>query len=208
MEDIQVLETSILTDSKYINPKRVTFKQNGKVKTWDYYRQHDSVAILIYDVKLKSVVLVKQFRPAVYMTKLEERNERKQTTPLEASEGVTYELCAGIIDRKEPPSHIASAEVWEETGYKISPEKLEFITKYRSVGVSGATQYLYYVEVDPSMRTSEGGGIAEEGELIDLHMIPLTQVVQFTNDTSIENRPAGALFALTWFIHGKMKNFL
>ena len=52
-------------------------------------------------------------------------------TSLKASEGVTYELCAGIVDGDEPPSHIASAEVWEETGYKISPEKLEFITKYR-----------------------------------------------------------------------------
>jgi len=132
----------------------------------------------------------------------------RSATSLRASEGVTYELCAGIVDRDEPPSHIASAEVWEETGYKISPEKLEFITKYRSVGVSGATQYLYYAEVDPTMKMSEGGGIADEGELIDLHMIPLNQLVQFTNDTSVENRPAGALFALTWFIHGKMKDLL
>lgn len=45
--------------------------------------------------------------------------------------GVTYELCAGIIDKNLPIEKIAQEEVLEETGYMIRPEDLERVTSMR-----------------------------------------------------------------------------
>ena len=49
------------------------------------------------------------------------------------SSAVTYELCAGIVDREDTVENIACSEVLEETGYKITPDMLEPIAKFRLV---------------------------------------------------------------------------
>ena len=46
---------------------------------------------------------------------------------------MTYELCAGLIDRIDEEKNIACSEVLEETGYQVTPEKLQLISKFRSV---------------------------------------------------------------------------
>lgn len=45
--------------------------------------------------------------------------------------GVTFELCAGLVDRDDSVENIACSEVLEETGYRIKPEDLELITVFR-----------------------------------------------------------------------------
>ena len=46
---------------------------------------------------------------------------------MKAVDGVTCELCAGIVDRDEEPISIAAAEVLEETGYRVQVENLQLI---------------------------------------------------------------------------------
>ena len=41
-------------DTKFIHPVRVTFNQNGKEKSWEAVRSHDSVAILLYHTQKDS----------------------------------------------------------------------------------------------------------------------------------------------------------
>lgn len=53
------------------------------------------------------------------------------TTKFPPSSGVTYELCAGIIDKDLPIAEIAQQEVLEETGYLVSPNDLERVTSMR-----------------------------------------------------------------------------
>ena len=50
--------------------------------------------------------------------------------------GITYELCAGIVDKDLPLDVIAQEEVLEETGYQVSLEQLERVTSMRYVHVS------------------------------------------------------------------------
>jgi len=45
--------------------------------------------------------------------------------------GVTYELCAGIIDKDCSKQMIAQAEVLEECGYKVPLDNIEFVSSYR-----------------------------------------------------------------------------
>ena len=56
MESLGISDFKILpcTTSKYIVPTRLSFKQNGVQRYWDYIKSHDSVAVLIYN-KTKEV---------------------------------------------------------------------------------------------------------------------------------------------------------
>jgi len=78
-------------------------------------------AILIYHKDRDSFILVEQFRPAVYM-----KNKN----------GITVELCAGIIDKDLSLEEIAKEERGEECGYMVLASDMQGITSVNSaVGV-------------------------------------------------------------------------
>ena len=87
-----------LVDAKFISTSFATYEQNGIKKSWEIVEAHDSVAILIYHKEKKAFILVKQFRPAVYLNN---------------DDGMTIELCAGIIDKKLSLEEIAKEEIEE-----------------------------------------------------------------------------------------------
>ncbi|KAM4899228.1 uridine diphosphate glucose pyrophosphatase NUDT14 [Sylvia borin] len=184
---------------------------NGTKKYWDFMRTHDSVSILIFNTSRQCFVVVKQFRPAVYMCEVERhhpqvfQNQDKGSfpsleNPLPAAVGVTYELCAGIVDKPGLSlEEIACEEVLEECGYRVSTANLRRITSYRSgVGVTGSRQTLFYAEVNDQMRTSGGGGQPEEGELIEVVEIPLGESMKFAYDETFP-KTMGVIFSFMWF---------
>lgn len=71
---------------------------------------HSSVGIVLYHRQLHSLLLVRQFRPAVYASRWKEATaEGRPQPPLSA--GFTFELCAGIIDKAKSLEDIAREEV-------------------------------------------------------------------------------------------------
>ena len=46
------------------------------------------------------------------------------------SMGITYELCAGIVDKEKPANEIAREEILEECGYDVPVDKLLRITGF------------------------------------------------------------------------------
>nr|XP_039254473.1 uridine diphosphate glucose pyrophosphatase NUDT14-like [Styela clava] len=216
MDEVELHSTHILEESVYIRPMRVIYSQkDGVKKKWDYIRVHDSVAILIYNVSLNCIVMVKQFRPAVYMhdchRKFDDLEKNTEKTLFDiakeypASNGVMYELCAGIADKDgKSPAELAAMEVLEETGYDVPVEKLILITKYRSgIGTHGNVQSLFYAEVTEEMEVHKGGGLESEGEMIETYHLPVAKIQEFIDDHSSLNRPSGCLFALMWFLANK-----
>lgn len=171
-----------LLESSFIEASLVRYRQNGIDKDWEVVRANDSVAILIYHRDRDAFVLVKQFRPAVYMTN---------------QNGMTVELCAGIIDKELSLEQIALEEVEEECGYRATVESIERITTfYNSVGFAGSIQTLYFVEVDESMRVSDGGGV--DGEVIEVIELPVSEAREMIFDESIAKTP-GLAYAFMWF---------
>jgi len=171
-----------LVDPKFISTSLARYEQNGIAKNWEIVQAHDSVAVLIYHREFKSFILVKQFRPAVYV------NNR---------DGMSIELCAGIVDKDISLQQIAQEEIEEECGYAVSLENVQKITSfYTSVGFAGSRQTLYYAEVDESMKVSEGGGV--DGELIEVISLPLQEAKTFMYDENIVKTP-GLLFAFMWW---------
>ncbi|KAL3874811.1 hypothetical protein ACJMK2_037774 [Sinanodonta woodiana] len=205
MENISNVFITDCKESHYLKPLRIHYTQNGKQKMWDVMKVHNSVAILVYNISRDVLVFVKQFRPAVYYCSVQKEesqddaNQTIDTSKFPASHGITYELCAGIIDKDMSFQETAQAEVLEECGYKVPLEKFQRITSFRAgVGTTGALQELYYVEVTDDQRVSKGGGIVEEGELIDVVEVPVDQGKNLVMDETIQ-KPAAFLFALMWF---------
>ncbi|KAG7222654.1 hypothetical protein INR49_026263, partial [Caranx melampygus] len=121
-----------------------------------------------------------------------------------ASAGVTYELCAGLVDKPDLSlEEIARQEVLEECGYDVPASKLKRITSYRSgVGVTGAKQTMFYAEVSDDNCVSAGGGEPQEGELIEVVKVPLHEAMTFAYNERIQ-KTMGVIFSFIWF-HNNM----
>ncbi|WP_084721998.1 NUDIX domain-containing protein [Sulfurovum lithotrophicum] len=171
-----------LEDPRFISTARATYEQNGTAKSWEIVKAHDSVAILIYHIQKDAFILVQQFRPAVYINN---------------HDGLTVELCAGIVDKDLSLEQIAKEEIEEECGYNVPLDKIEKITSfYTSVGFAGSRQTLYYAEVDERMKVSEGGGV--DAEQIEVIALPVKEAQAFIFDESIAKTP-GLMFAFMWW---------
>ncbi|XP_061668485.1 uridine diphosphate glucose pyrophosphatase NUDT14 [Syngnathoides biaculeatus] len=236
MDEINNIEVVPCTESDYLKPFRVHYNQNGTKKSWDFMRTHDSVSVLIFNTTSHCFILVKQFRPAVYMCESEriktqqcqapEKSEEGATEALAsgsesqegqveregessfawppAATGITYELCAGLVDKPNLSlEEIARQEVLEECGYDVPASKLKRITSYRSgVGVTGSKQTMFYAEVSDDNCVSAGGGEPQEGELIEVVKVPLHEAMTFAYNERIP-KTMGVIFSFIWF-HNNM----
>ncbi|XP_057587450.1 uridine diphosphate glucose pyrophosphatase NUDT14 isoform X3 [Hippopotamus amphibius kiboko] len=106
-------------------------------------KTHDSVTVLMFNSSRRSLVLVKQFRPAVYAGEVERLfpgslapvdpdRPRELQAALPGSAGVTYELCAGLVDQPGLSlQEVACKEAWEECGYHLAPSDLRRVATYK-----------------------------------------------------------------------------
>ena len=101
---IEKFKTSDLVDTKFVHPVKISYIQNGIKKNWEAVKSFDSVAILLYHSEKNAFILVKQFRPPVYLN--------------DESKLCTYELCAGIVDKDKSLLEIAKEEIDEEPELK------------------------------------------------------------------------------------------
>ena len=181
---IENFKTSELSDTKFIHPVKVTFNQNGKDKTWEAVKSHDSVAVLLYHEEKKAFLLVKQFRAPVYL------NDKTKT--------YTYELCAGLVDKDVSLVQIAKEEIDEECGYEVKIEDIQKVTSFfTNVGISGGCQHLFFAKINESMKIHQGGVINDEQ--IELHFLPLEQCDELIFDESKAKTP-GLMFSFYWFL--------
>jgi len=184
----QIDSVEELKNPKFIKPMLINYTQKGVQKKWEAVISHDSVSILLWHKEKNSFVLVKQLRPAV----------------LNASntDGCMYELCAGIIDKNTSNKQIAKEEIAEECGFDVALKSIEYITTfYTSVGISGASQILYFAQIDESMKINEGGGLAEEE--IEVIYLPLADAKKFMFDERYKKTP-GMMMAFYWFFDNKL----
>lgn len=195
-----------LERSIYVKPCTMHFVQNGAKRTWDLLGVHDSVAIVIFNVTRKVLILVKQFRPAVYLGTIppEDRQMHSEidTQKYPPEKGITIEMCAGIVDKNLSLAEIAREEILEECGYSVPISALELIGSYRSgVGTSAAVQTAYYCEVTDDMRVAQGGGTDEE--LIEVVEMTVDEVKKYVTQNDIVNSPPSFLFSFYWFLLNK-----
>lgn len=147
------------------------------------FHRGDSVGIVLFEKDTQSILLTKQFR---YPT-------------TQHNEGWILEIPAGSLEENENSATCVKREVLEELGYKINDVTLisEF---YTSPGGSTERLYLFYAEVLSNDKTSEGGGVADEHEDIQLIKIPISEIPQILSEKIID---AKSIIGLQWFLFQK-----
>jgi len=178
-----------LQEPKFVKPIQINYTQNKQQKVWEAVISHNSVSTLLWHEERDAFVLVKQLRPAILHS--------------DETNGYTYELCAGIIDKAASDKQIAKEEILEECGYEVELESIEYVTKfYPAVGITGAYQKLYYAPLRNSMKVDEGGGIHDEQ--IEVVYLPVAEAKAFMFDESIKKAP-GLMLAFYWFFENKQR---
>ena len=91
------------------------------------------------------------------------------------------------------------AEVEEETGYKVTEDRLELVKCYvGAVGIAGVHSRVYYVEVTNADKAHTGGGVAAEGEMIEVVELPFAEAKEMVTGEPDE-RKRSRFFYKTFF---------
>jgi UDP-sugar diphosphatase len=177
----------------------------------DLVKAHDSVAIITFNTTRNKLVVVKQFRPAVYYGQICEYLETAGT-PLDQAKlvakfppknAVTIELCAGIVDKDLPLVEIAREELIEECGYNIAADRIEEVIRFRSgVGTTGSLQVMYYCEVTDADKVQGGGGGVDD-EFIEVQELSLDEAREMLKQGTEHTSPPAFLFGILWFLTNK-----
>ena len=163
---ITIQKTELLSDNWYVLNK-VTFdykidEQDSETQVREVYDRGNGAVILLYNSAKKTVVLTRQFRLPTYLNG--------------NSSGMVIEACAGLLDTENPEECIIR-ETEEETGYRLSSVKKIF-QSYMSPGSVTEILHFFIGEYQSEMKVSEGGGLAEEHENIEVLEYPFNEAYQ------------------------------
>ena len=166
MNDINIIKTEILSDNWYTLNK-ITYqstKPDGSIveQSREAYDRGNGATILLYNKTSQTVILTRQFRMATYV------NGNK--------EGYLIEACAGLLD-KDNAEDCIKRETEEETGYRLSSVEKIF-EAYMSPGSVTELLYFFIAEYSSDLKVSEGGGLHEENENIEVLELPFSQALQ------------------------------
>jgi GDP-mannose pyrophosphatase NudK len=175
IEKVKILKTEILSDNWY-TLKKVSYeyvKKDGTLEKQqrEAYDRGNGATILLYNKAKKTVILTRQFRLPTFIN--------GNTT------GMLIEACAGLLD-KDNPEDCIKRETEEETGYKITSVKKIF-EAYMSPGSVTEILYFFVAEYTQSMKVTEGGGIAQEQEDIEVLELSLDQAMQMVGSGEIKD---------------------
>nr|MBF0684388.1 NUDIX domain-containing protein [Pseudomonas sp.] len=122
----------------------------------EVYDHGSAAAVLMYAAKNRSVILTRQFRLPPH---------------LNGDPAWLIEAPAGLLDG-EAPALAARREAIEETGYE--PEALVFLCDaYMSAGSLTEKCTCFLARYTPGHKLGDGGGVAHEGEDIDVFELAL-----------------------------------
>jgi nudix-type nucleoside diphosphatase (YffH/AdpP family) len=173
---VRIRDVTTLSDDWYLL-KKTTFDYRRRDGSWQtmsretYDRGHGAV-ILLYNLARRTVVLVRQFRLPAYGYG-------------GAHDGYLIEAPAGLLDAASPEQRIR-AEVAEETGFRVDRVQRVF-DAFMSPGSVTERLHFFVAAYDASQRASEGGGVAAEGEDIEVLELDIDAALAMTADGRIED---------------------
>src|SRR5882672_7245189 len=169
---IRIRDIRVLSDNHHVL-KTTTFewrRANGEWQTQhrETYDRGDAAALLPYNLARRTVVLVRQFRYPAYVNGYDD---------------LLVEAVAGKLDDESPEVRIR-AEAEEETGYRLGEIRKVF-EAFMSPGSITEKLHSFVAEYEAAMQIGNGGGIAAEGEDIEVLELPLQQALAMIADGRI-----------------------
>jgi nudix-type nucleoside diphosphatase (YffH/AdpP family) len=169
---IRVKNVRLLSDAHY-TLKTTTFAWRRNDGTWqtqhrETYDRGNGATLLPYNLEQRTVVLVRQFRYPAYVN---------------GHDDLLIEAAAGLLDDASPEARIR-AEAEEETGYRLHDVRYVF-EAFMSPGAVTEKLHFFVAEYEPSMRVGSGGGIAAEGEEIEVLELSIDEALAMIGDGRI-----------------------
>ena len=185
---IRHLRETTLSDETFLL-RRLEFEQRRRDGRWqplrrELYDHGNAAAILPYDPSRGTILLVRQIRFVTYLN--------GYAHPL-------LEVCAGMLDADDPLTAIIR-EAEEEIGYRISNPRHVF-DAFMSPGCFTERLSFFVATYSAADHIGRGGGLADEGEDIEVIEMPLDEAVAMIGDGRIVD--AKTMLLLQWAkIHG------
>jgi GDP-mannose pyrophosphatase NudK len=154
-DEIRVLEEQLLSDNwgtlrRYVFELRHRDGSANQHIREVYDRGHAAVVLLCNPAK-NTVILCRQFRLPVHLS---------------GDDGWLIEACAGLLEGDDPEA-CARKEAEEETGYRPHTVRHLF-DAYMSPGSVTEKLSFFIGEYDAASKVAAGGGLAHEGEDIEV----------------------------------------
>lgn len=130
----------------------------------------DGAAILLYDPRRRTVVLLRQFRYACF---------------LNGHDDLLVEVPAGLLDHASPEDCIR-AEAEQEVGFRVRQPRRVF-DAFMSPGSLTERVHGFVAEYDVSDRIAAGGGLEHEGEDIEVLELPIDEALAMVADGRVRD---------------------
>jgi nudix-type nucleoside diphosphatase (YffH/AdpP family) len=152
---IRITAEETLSDNWYLL-KKYSFDLRRRDGSWqaqtrEVYDRGNGATILLYNLEQRTVLLIRQFRMPTFVN---------------GHSGYLIESAAGLLDNASPEDRIR-LEAQEETGYRIGAIEKIF-DAFMSPGSVTERIHFFIGQYEPGDRVSDGGGLAEEGEDIEV----------------------------------------
>jgi nudix-type nucleoside diphosphatase (YffH/AdpP family) len=162
-----------LLSNNYGTLKTTTFdwrRADGEWQTQERetYDRGGAATVLPYNLSQRTVVLINQFRYPAYVG---------------GHADLMIETIAGLLDGEAPEVRIR-AEAEEESGYCLHETRKVF-EAFMSPGALTEKIHFFVAEYEPDMKIGAGGGLASEGEDIEVLELPIDEALAMIADGRI-----------------------
>ncbi|BBE71824.1 NUDIX domain-containing protein [Oharaeibacter diazotrophicus] len=169
---VRVHDVRVLSDDWYVLRKTVfDFRRADGVwqrQSRETYDRGNGAVILLYDLDRRTVVLTRQFRYPAFVNGWDD---------------LLIEAPAGLLDAASPEERIR-AEAEEETGFRVrAPVKV--YEAFTSPGSVTERLHFFVAPYEPADRVSDGGGVAAEGEDIEMMEVGFDEAMAMVADGRI-----------------------
>ncbi|MES5485476.1 GDP-mannose pyrophosphatase [Bradyrhizobium sp. INPA03-11B] len=169
---VRVKDVQLLSKRRY-ELKSATFdyrRSNGEWQTQvrEVYDRGNGAVLLPYNLNTRTVVLVRQFRYPAFANGYDD---------------LLIEAAAGMLDDAAPEERIR-AEGEEEIGYRLDHVRKVF-EAFMTPGAVTEKLHFFVAEYDAAMRVSDGGGLADEGEDIEVLELAVDDALAMISDGRI-----------------------
>jgi nudix-type nucleoside diphosphatase (YffH/AdpP family) len=169
---VRVKDVRVLSDRHYVL-KEVTLDYRRGDGQWqtqkrEVFDRGHAATLLPYNLASRTVVLVRQFRLPAFLA---------------GHDDLLIEAAAGMLDDETPEKRIR-AEAEEEIGYRLGEVRKVF-EAFMSPGSITERIHFFVAEYDAAMRIGAGGGLADEGEDIEVLELPIDEALAMIADGRI-----------------------
>ena len=169
---VRIKDERVLSHARYLL-KSITFDYRRGDGEWqaqkrEVFDRGHAAALLPYNLASRTVVLTRQFRLPAYLA---------------GHDDLMIEAAAGMLDDETPEKRIR-AEAEEEIGYRLGDVRKVF-EAFMSPGSVTEKLHFFVAEYEAAMRVGNGGGLAEEGEDIEVLELPIDSALAMIPDGRI-----------------------